>query len=1301
MHSLGKRGVMAALLIALGAAAAMPSTASAGPEPGAKRGTGVRLFARSLGALTINRVYYGLSNQGLVGVDSTNSSTIGGGFWPRGTGNQYMFNSGLQIAGVIRGQKPANPWGGDTTGGFFFDPKGTTEHGVGVTDIWNATNVSDVANWPAAGLVPQGDESEELFSELLRGRVSASQGDVWWVSWEGDPGLRAGRPHPLGIVAEYRGLGWNYPTGNNDILYFIITFYNITSLNPADYATYRPAIREILIQKAQDFHALNNATFGITLPTAGYTIDPFYAAFAADPDVASAGANHSSVQMPLALGYTYDRTFSRPAGWSFDPAIFGAPFFAGAGFVGIKYLKSPTGEGEIQLYSNTTNGGSFPDPANTTRLFKYLSGTVTPADGVSCNQGNVLETKICYVNPAQSDVRLIQSSTPLALPPGGSGSIVVAYVHAAPVQIPGYVGGTAVDPGNPLRWESAGLLAQGANRIDSISGFAGYTDANGDDQVQQDEVRFVSGSMIGKALTAQTIFDAKFLLPFAPDAPEFFLIPGDNTVTVLWKPSAAETQGDAFFEVAKDATVVPAGGGAPVVNALYDPNYRKFDVEGYRIYRGRVDSPNSLRLLAQFDYNGTTFRDFRGRVTAGGGVEQVNCAPEIGVTTGCLVSYTPPTPGVPAVNSRAFDLSGQFVQAVSRTQLASGGVITLEADSAVTGNASGKFPELANTGVPFVYVDNDVVNGLIYYYAVTAFDVNSRVSGPSSLESARATKRVVPNSVAGNYANVAATSAGTFGRSGLLTDNVVPTLNPTTGRFSKRFPTQNGTTLALVAFVKELIKGTGEVSLRLDSIKTTGVTAASDFSFVHYYTATTSTGTSRITVPFNNVSALSSAGGSAAGSFTAITADANIATQYGGGAGYTIAGQFRVRTPSGYFGGVGARGCVNGADGYGSAPGCYYQGPRWYAGENETEDHPNKGYPGTFNTGVQQTDFRTAGALPGVVRIHRAMSYNDKAASYRDIEAGLTPFIGAADYRLYWGDAGKVDSVVDLTHNVLVPMTGRAEASWGFLNGSQVPTGQSYDQRAPLTLSDFGCVSPIKEIAAMSAAIGACTGAAIPLSDVAIPGPVVFTQTNGAGLAAERTAAVAPNNGIGIYIKGRLFLAELEGGALPAKGATWTMRDYIGAIRGGVGASGSYGNYVYTDNPSYGTQWRQMTAVGASVKFAFQVQNELVASTDETLAKVHTVPDPYYVTSAFEATTTSKVIRFVNLPAKATIRIYTTSGVLVRVLQQETGSFSGELTWDVRNRNNQFVASGVYFYHVTAENGAEKVGRMTIVNYAQ
>jgi hypothetical protein len=40
------------------------------------------------------------------------------------------------------------------------------------------------------------------------------------------------------------------------------------------------------------------------------------------------------------------------------------------------------------------------------------------------------------------------------------------------------------------------------------------------------------------------------------------------------------------------------------------------------------------------------------------------------------------------------------------------------------------------------------------------------------------------------------------------------------------------------------------------------------------------------------------------------------------------------------------------------------------------------------------------------------------------------------------------------------------------------------------------------------------------------------------------------------------------------------------------------------------------------------------------------------------------------------------------------------MAWDLRNRNNQVVASGVYFFHVEAGD-ARRVGRFTVVNFAQ
>ncbi|MGE3525993.1 MAG: hypothetical protein AB7I33_08725, partial [Gemmatimonadales bacterium] len=160
---------MLAGLLALAIAALTPTVAAAKPEPGAQARRGFRLFARPLGAMTINRIYCGLSATGEVCVDSTNSSTIGGGFWPKGTADQYVFNSGVQIAGIIGSD--GGSWAGDTTGAFFFDPKGTTQHGEQVQPIYNTTNLDDAAFICPPGPPPTGCDQGTTDPVALAARV--------------------------------------------------------------------------------------------------------------------------------------------------------------------------------------------------------------------------------------------------------------------------------------------------------------------------------------------------------------------------------------------------------------------------------------------------------------------------------------------------------------------------------------------------------------------------------------------------------------------------------------------------------------------------------------------------------------------------------------------------------------------------------------------------------------------------------------------------------------------------------------------------------------------------------------------------------------------------------------------------------------------------------------------------------------------------------------------------------------------------------------------------------------------------
>jgi len=1314
-----KRSVVTLGLLAVALAALSPQTAEARPRPG-KGAHGFRLFARSLGAMTINRVYCGLSATGEICVDSTNSSTIGGGFWPKGTPDQYVFNSGLQVAGII---DPAAgfAWAGDTTGALFFDPSGQITHGSAVSPIYNMTNPEDVAavsdsqasGEQLAARVPQGDVNENLFYPLLRGRASASQGDIWFLSWDGNPGLNAGRKHPLGVLVEQRGLGWNFPAGNEDILYYIYTFYNVTAASSSGvYNSIRPGMREIVAAQGDQFQSANNAAFGVTIPTGGYTINNFYAAFAMDADVAEATANFSSVNVPFALGYVYEHTFSPASGWTFDPGIFGTPFFAGSGFVGVKYLKSPVNPATglqvgLTLFSNTINGGAFNDPANAVQLWRYLSGNISPAAGDASCTANPITQHICYVNTgAPDDMRFFQSSGPLSLKPGEFQSIVVAYIFAAPVAVGACVGpGTCdVNPGDPTRTETLSALTSpgGLNTIDSVAGYRGFGgDANGNGVPEQSEYKLpVSGSLMGKALTAQSVFNIQFLLPFAPDAPDFFVMPGNGQVTVVWRPSPTEQTGDPFFTIASQVTTTDTLGNV-LPNPLYDPNYRQFDVEGYRVYRGRVDNPNELQLLAQFDYAGTTISDFAGQVNPTTG-----CAPELGIniftpitdTTGAVIDSTPSCPvkfdtvlpGVARTVHVDVPLVGQLTQVKltgGRDKLASGSAIFLQVDTAMTGN-HGTGQTLADNGVPFTYVDHTARNNLRYFYSVTAFDVNSFQSGPSSLESPRNTKPATPSETATNVQTSVTTQTTPLDRAGNpLTVGTAPTVDATNGTFSGPQPPANGGIVEVVQSLSPVIGQPGELTVTLDSLHLgvangTGCCGGppAPTATTYYLTAVGSGGTVHFFIPVNQDGTDQPALGQ--GFFAVATVDQNLGKNFGGGSNFSLGTSLQDTLPgSAYENGMGL-GCALGAAGFDPSGACFNSGPRWFDGpsptKNETKPNPKDG---TINNG---------GALTGVTTVSIPQSYNYFNRNWRNFEWATSGAFRAADFNVYWGTGGVIDSVVDVTHNIPVPFSDTAGGTWGVLNASAQNGTGSFDTRNDaLTVTDFVCVDPIRTLLAVDDPRFPHTCPTYLLSNTAALGPVAFHTTSPGGDPAELTdPATAPvaGNGFGLYLAGTVTLFQLP--ALPAAGTVWTLRTYTGVV------NGTPGTFTYTPAT------RPFTSVGSALKFSYSANNSLLASSKDDLKRVHTVPDPYYVTNQFEQTTDTKIIKFVNLPANCIIRIYSSSGVLVTLLEHHSATGGGAEDWNVRNRNNQVVASGVYFFHIEA-GGARRVGRFTVVNFAE
>ena len=94
---------------------------------------------------------------------------------------------------------------------------------------------------------------------------------------------------------------------------------------------------------------------------------------------------------------------------------------------------------------------------------------------------------------------------------------------------------------------------------------------------------------------------------------------------------------------------------------------------------------------------------------------------------------------------------------------------------------------------------------------------------------------------------------------------------------------------------------------------------------------------------------------------------------------------------------------------------------------------------------------------------------------------------------------------------------------------------------------------------------------------------------------------------------------------------------------------------------------------------------------------MHTVPDPYLGGSQYDLSPQYRQLMFVNLPPRATVRIYSLGGRLIRQLEHSDATGGGRLAWGMRDLNNYHISSGVYFFHVATPEGDETVGKFTVV----
>jgi hypothetical protein len=111
--------------------------------------------------------------------------------------------------------------------------------------------------------------------------------------------------------------------------------------------------------------------------------------------------------------------------------------------------------------------------------------------------------------------------------------------------------------------------------------------------------------------------------------------------------------------------------------------------------------------------------------------------------------------------------------------------------------------------------------------------------------------------------------------------------------------------------------------------------------------------------------------------------------------------------------------------------------------------------------------------------------------------------------------------------------------------------------------------------------------------------------------------------------------------------------------------------------------------------FMFSADGINSARASGELSNIRVVPDPYYAyATLWEVGAGESNLRFQNLPDRCTIRIYTLSGDLVKVL--EHGNDTGDEEWNLQSEDQRLVASGVYIYHVESRYG-DFLGRFAVV----
>jgi hypothetical protein len=980
-----------------------------------------------------------------------------------------------------------------------------------------------------------------------------------------------------------------------------------------------------------------------------YTIEDLSVSIAIDPDVGVSGDDQISFLPEVQTMIYWDSDFA-------EPEFIGIP-----GIGAVTYLLTPTdpATGEevgLSQFSVFVRGTVRPDPNSPEEWYEVLTGDPT---------ATLFET-------APDDIRGQASSGLFDLPAGEFVEVYGAFFFAPAAGVP-----------------PAELLAERPCNVTVLGQLCTDPDLLIPDANQHpvlDNIKAVQP-------TAQAVFDAGFVVPTAPPKPTATLAPGDGQVTIVWD-NPAVTAVNPFAKVARDpfkrlgdgspdpaapgrgiflnATDIifdgsrDVGGttgfveasvagltGAEVTSPAFNLDFLIQDFSGFRIYRTITGSTDDAVLIAQFDE-----ADFF--------VDGSFCTALEEVFSG-----------------------GEFVRAVCTN---------IEAFN--LGNDAGLSFAVIDRGgsFPNPSLGPGLINGIPVFYSVTAFSVNPGQSpvgdisddafnsvvpspAPLSLESGLTPLvQAIPRSNASSFfdAVIGATSLQDGSGAVLPVPSGPMPLDATGAALAGPIPSAQDFDVRVAIVQPGVIPAEFEAVIHIDDVP---------------YSSSFNTGFcgGAVNAP--------GCGDMPAGTFE----------EFPVGDGRGVAMELRVTDDSGNvlqtpLGPAQNLRAAFGSLAFGSDNGPV-DGP---VVEVLAPEDPSLGVAFTLQFVLGGVAARSHNcALRNVCELLTAdgsgLPASVNAFNFSRLAYGST---AQSDVEVTWSNQGGVlgfSSVRNISDNADWAFSPNViTRRWGFARPTSLRAAEDAVATAagtPRTADGKVLIpepycSEIRGPAALRCDVWGVDGLftqGAPIWEDLTFNPNIFDElgaTGGAYLtdpalmqpdALQETAALytrAGLQGTRFAIAGHWLTVEFN--QLPADGETWLLRFPVQNATG----DGLDPDVVRPPTP------------GMSVSVSLQGGTNLAANAD--LSQISVVPNPFIAADEIQRGIGQQRILFTNLPPRATIRIYTISGNLLRVLNHSDES--GTEPWDVRTRFDLIVASGNYYYHVTTPDGRTKLGRFSVIN---